>query len=324
MKALISLLLPFLLCACMSTANVKPAAEPWRLDVIGEAPSDFEKARQAILTMVGDFEVTFSFEETEALQPGYELKKGRDSDAYEMVLVAEDSETRIVLQHLLVHRGSGFVIKHWRQDWLYEAKQRLEFTEEQTWRLRSIPTELSKGAWTQCVYEVSDAPRYCGTGKWRFDGKEPSWTSDAGYRPLPRREYTKRSDYNALGIVNHHRIVADGWTHGQDNTKLVRDKETVTKELAREHGLNTYKRITGYNFNPGYEYWDHTQSYWQRIRAEWDKRIQAGQGVRLKYPIDGMKMIMSMYWQSERARKGKLVSDDEIRELFDPWVEAPQ
>src|SRR5690606_27792760 len=129
------LLLPVWLAGCMSTANIEPAPEPWRLNVIESAPSDFEKARQAILTMVGDFQVTFAFEETEALAPGYELKPARESDAFEMVLLVEDSDTRIILQHILVHRGSGFVIKHWRQDWQYEATQRLEFTEDQVWRL---------------------------------------------------------------------------------------------------------------------------------------------------------------------------------------------
>lgn len=317
------LLVPLLLTGCMSTANIETAPEPWRLMVINSAPSDFEKARQAILTMVGDYQVTFSFEETEALAPGYALKPPKESDAYEMVLLVEDSDTRIVLQHILVHRGSGFVIKHWRQDWQYEATQRLEFTEDQVWRLAPVPAQVTQGAWTQCVYEVSDAPRYCGTGKWTFDGEHPTWVSDQGYRPLPRREYTKRDDYNALAVINRHSILPDGWDHGQDNVKVVRDGETVTGRIARERGTNTYQRITGYNFRPGYEYWDNTQAYWQRIRAEWQRRIAAGDGVRLDYPVDGMKMIMDMYWQSERARKGKDVTDQDIHDLFEPWVKAP-
>ena len=132
-----------------------------------------------------------------------------------MLLVADD-DTTISLQHVLVHRGSGFVVKHWRQDWHYEATQRLEFTEDQTWRLRPIAADLTRGAWTQCVYEVGDAPRYCGTGKWNST-MLIRWTSDRGYRPLPRREYSQRSDYNVLEVVNTHIIRVDGWDHGQDN-----------------------------------------------------------------------------------------------------------
>ena len=72
------LLVPLALAGCASTANIALAPEPWRLDLIDNAPNDFEKAWQAILSMVGDYQVTFSFEETEALQAGYELRKGRD------------------------------------------------------------------------------------------------------------------------------------------------------------------------------------------------------------------------------------------------------
>ncbi len=323
MKVLSSLMLSLLLAGCISTRHVQPVDDRAIKEVISAAPTEFEMARQSILAMAGEYQVTFSFAETEALQPGYKLKKHRESDAYELVLLVEDSDTKIVLQHILVHRGSGFVIKHWRQDWLYEASARLEFTEDQTWRLRPIDPELTKGAWTQCVYEVSDAPRYCGTGKWVMKDHEPVWTSDAGWRPLPRREYTKRDDYNALGIINSQRIVSSGWLHEQWNTKVVREGETVKTTIAKEEGLNTYRRISGYNFQPGYDYWEKTKDYWQRIRNEWDKRIAAGNGIHLKYPIDGMKMIMSMYWQSERARKGKPVTDEEITELFDPWVVAP-
>lgn len=322
MRIPVALLMSFTLTACVSTANVQHLPEPWRLDLIHSAPSEFEKARQAILSMVGDYEVTFAFEETQALQPGYEPKPAYESEAYEMVVLVEDADTRISLQHLLVHRAGGFVIKHWRQDWEYQARQRLEFTADQTWRIRPIAAAATTGAWTQCVYEVSDAPRYCGTGKWDFSGV-PTWTSDLGFRPLPRREYTKRSDYNVLAVVNSHSIVADGWTHGQDNIKVIREGEVETGRVARERGLNTYRRITGYNFQPGYEYWKNTSEYWQRIRAEWNERIAANQGVHLAYPVDGMKMIKDMYWQSERARRGKPVSDQEIQELFEPWVKAP-
>lgn len=323
LKPLLLLTLPLALPGCISISGIEPVRSPERLFVIKEAPSEFEQGRQAILAMIGDYQVTFSFEETEAVQPGYELEPSKESDAYELVLLAEDSETRIVLQHLLVHRAGGFVVKHWRQDWHYEATERLEFTEDQTWRVRAIAPEVTRGAWTQCVYEVSDAPRYCGTGKWVIADGVPTWTSDAGFRPLPRREYSKRDDYNALGIVNSHSITMDGWTHGQQNDKVVRDGEAITATLVREEGLNTYRRIIGYNFSSGYEYWEDTKDYWARIRGEWYGRIAQGEGIHLKYPVDGMKMIMNMYWQSERARKGKAVSDEEIRTLFDPWVEAP-
>lgn len=310
-----------LLSGCLSTSNVKHVIDEHRLQSIVRQEG-LERDRQAILAMVGEYKVTFAFDETDP-SPGYTVKEPKRSGAYEMVLVAEDSGTRIVLQHLLVHRTLGFVLKHWRQDWHYELSHRLEFTDDQTWRVRAIDPAVTRGAWTQCVYEVSDAPRYCGTGKWTYDDGQPLWTSDAGWRPLPRREYSTRSDYNALGVINRHRIVAEGWLHEQDNRKVVREGEREMRTLVHEKGVNTYQRITGYTFAGGYRYWSSAQEYWQRIRGEWSRRIQEYGGLKLTYAVDSEDMLWPMWRQSELARRGEPVTDSEIRRLFDPWVVAP-
>lgn len=317
----ITLAATLLLGGCLSTSNIQRVVDDQALQSILRQES-LERDRQAILAMVGEYQVTFAFDEHDP-SPGYTPVGPKRSGAFEMVLVAEDSGTRIVLQHLLVHRTMGFVLKHWRQDWHYERPQRLEFTEAQTWRVRSIDPAVTRGAWTQCVYEVSDAPRYCGTGKWTYDSGQPLWTSDAGWRPLARRDYSTRSDYNALAMVNRHRIVADGWLHEQDNRKVVREGEREVRSLVKETGVNTYQRITGFTFSGGYRYWKETEDYWRRIRGEWSRRIQEYGGVKLLYPIDSEDMLWPMYWQSESARNGNRISDFEIRDLFDPWVVAP-
>ncbi|PZQ20517.1 MAG: hypothetical protein DI562_21630, partial [Stenotrophomonas acidaminiphila] len=163
--------------------------------------ADPARDRQSILAMQGDYTVDFAFDETVLLQPGYERQAAMRSGGDETVIVVEDTPTRIVLQHILVDAKSGHVTKHWRQDWFYEAPTRFEFTADQTWHARAIPAAATRGAWTQCVYEVSDAPRYCGTGRWDYANGVATWTSDLSWRPLPRREYTRRSDYNALSVV---------------------------------------------------------------------------------------------------------------------------
>ena len=112
---------------------------------------------------------------------GYDLPRMLDAvrgqAGDETVIVVEDTPTRIVLQHILVDAKSGHVTKHWRQDWFYEAPTRFEFTADQTWHVRSLPADATRGAWTQCVYEVSDAPRYCGTGRWDYANGVATWTS---------------------------------------------------------------------------------------------------------------------------------------------------
>jgi hypothetical protein len=141
--------LPLALGGSISTANVRPVAETGRLHAIAQAEG-LERDRQAILSMVGEYKVKFEFEEFEPAD-GYSARPPYRSGAFELVLLAEDAGNRIVLQHLLVHRRMGFVIKHWRQDWHYEAQKRLEFTQDQTWRVSAIDPAETKGAWTQSV-----------------------------------------------------------------------------------------------------------------------------------------------------------------------------
>src|SRR5690606_18531929 len=224
--------------------------------------------RDAILAMQGEYLVDFAFDETVLLAPGYERAPAQRSGGDEVVIVVEDTPARIVLQHILVDPGSGHVTKHWRQDWTYEATRRWEFVAYQTWRLRDIPAEKSSGAWTQCVYEVSDAPRYCGTGRWNHRYGVSTWTSDRSWRPLPRREYTRRDDYNAMNVQNRHTVVPGGWTHEQDNTKTVRRADGSTERtIARESGFNDYQKATDVDFAPAYAYWNATRDYWARVRA---------------------------------------------------------
>ena len=236
------------------------------------------------------------------------------------MVVVEDTPNRIVLQHLLVDAKSGHVTKHWRQDWTYEAPTRFEFSADQTWRVRAIPAAIKQGAWTQCVYEVSDAPRYCGTGKWSYDNGVPTWTSDLSWRPLPRREYTKRSDYNALAVVNRHTLTPNGWTHEQFNTKVQREADGTQREIAREFGFNDYIKTTEVDFTPARDYWTATAGYWAKVRRHWDGFLGQAPGVHLKTKVDGMAMIIPLFTQADDVQAGKPVADRQIDEVFATYV----
>jgi len=291
----------------------------------GTAWSDtpLEADRCAILAMQGEYAVQFGFQETVRMAEGYTTRPAYRSRAFEAVIVLEDTPARIVLQHLLVH--GGHVTKHWRQEWLFEAPRRWEFVADRLWRWRDVPADLVAGGWTQCVYEVSDAPRYCGTGRWLHGGGVSTWTSDLSWRPLPRREYSQRSDYNVLMAVNRHTIVPGGWTHEQDNTKAVRDGDRrVTALLARETGFNDYQRAGGsdaMDFAPAYDYWQHTAGYWAQVRAQWALRLADPVGVRLLGGVDGMALIEPLFAQAQTLVEGGAVTDAEIAAVFDAWVQ---
>lgn len=232
----------------------------------GENPFDCD--RRAILAMLGGYEVQFKFDETVILMPGYERKNPKRSMGFELVVLVEDTGRKISLQHILVMGDT--VSKHWRQDWVYEAPTRWVYTgnyhfEEQ----KRDPAEIP-GTWTQLVYEVNDAPRYSGNGKWNHRYGVSTWTSDRTWRPLPRREYTKRNDYQLLNTENRQTIVPQGWAHEQDSTKVIRNKDGKDTLVVREFGFNEYRRIKGYNFEPGRTYWKDTSKFWENVRARWD------------------------------------------------------
>jgi len=284
-------------------------------------PTDIARDHASILAMQGEYTVDFAFDETVLLTPGYERAPAMRSAGNEVVIVVEDSPLRIVLQHLLVDAKSGHVTKHWRQDWVYEARNRFEFSADQTWQVRTIPAAINQGAWTQCVYEVSDAPRYCGTGTWSYDNNVPTWTSDISWRPLPRREYTKRSDYNALAVVNRHTLTPNGWTHEQFNTKVQRNADGSQVEIAREFGFNDYLRTTEVDFSPARDYWKGTAGYWARVRQRWDGFLTQAPGVHLKTKIDGMAMIIPLFTQADDIQSGKKVKDAQIDAVFAEFVQ---
>lgn len=284
--------------------------------------ADPARDRQSILAMQGDYTVDFAFDETVLLQPGYERQAAMRSGGDETVIVVEDTPTRIVLQHILVDAKSGHVTKHWRQDWFYEAPTRFEFTADQTWHVRAIAADATRGAWTQCVYEVSDAPRYCGTGRWDYTNGVATWTSDLSWRPLPRREYTRRSDYNALSVVNRHTLTPNGWTHEQFNTKVLRKPDGTQVELVREFGFNDYLKTTEVDFTPARDYWQATAGYWAKVRAHWDRFLSKAPGVHLKTKVDGMAMIIPLFTQAGDVQEGKPVADADIAKVFADWVEA--
>lgn len=238
--------------------------------------SSFERDRQAILAMAGDYEVGFDFRETASFDEAYEPKERYLSGAHEVVRVIEDTGHFISLQHILVVGGDGqyFPIKHWRQDWQYQPERVLVFIGGNAWKWRDVPAGERDGAWSQTVYQVDDSPRYGAVGVWSHDNGLSEWVPPAEWRPLPRRDMTKRDDYHTIDAVNRHAITPDGWVHEQDNTKIVLRGEP--RALVREIGLNTYRRSNDFPVEVAEEYWEATRDYWAEVRRVWKERLAEG------------------------------------------------
>ncbi len=276
----------------------------------------------AILKIAGEFAVDFAFDETVLLQPGTSGPRPCAAAPTRRWSWSRTRPRAVVLQHLLVDGKSGHVTKHWREDWVYQAPRRFEFSADQTWTVRALSPQETTGAWTQCVYEVSDAPRYCGTGRWTYSGEVATWTSDESWRPLPRREYTRRSDYNALRVVNRHTVTPNGWSHEQFNTKVLRKRDGRPVEIAREFGFDDYRRDSQVDFAPAYAYWKATSDFWAGVRARWAGFLNAPPGLHLKTKLDGMAMVMPLFEQADTLVHGGKVKAADTDAVFARYVEA--
>jgi hypothetical protein len=138
-------------------------------------------------------------------------------------------------------------------------------------------------------------------------------------RPLPRREYTRRSDYHALDVINRHTLTPSGWVHEQDNTKLVLDSKGASTVLAREHGINSYTRITDYDFGAGRDYWSKTATFWLRVRAEWERYASAHSSFVTRPEPDGETRIDAFFKLAERAQQGETIAAADIRALVESY-----
>ena len=281
-----------------------------------EATTDpsFQKDREAILAMAGDYKVTFDFRETVPLTEGYELKDDKLSGGYESVRVIEDTGTFISLQHILVvgEEGEEFPIKHWRQDWTYEPSQVLSFVGGNAWELRAVSEEDAAGAWAQEVYQVDDSPRYGAVGDWSHDNAVSQWTPPAEWRPLPRRDMTTRDDYDTVLAVNRHTITPFGWVHEQNNSKLVLDEDPNV--LVREIGVNTYRKDDGYPVEVAEAYWDATKDYWAGVRAEWEAFETAGQPFGLTVQGEPTELYSPLLDFATQVEDGEMTVEAAIAE----------
>lgn len=251
----------------------------------GELPPAPEADRQAILAMAGKFKVHFQFNETLAFRPGYELTKPMNEDTHEWVVVAKDTPRRIELQHLLIVGNGPMVVHHWRQIWTYEDTRVNEFQGENNWKTRELTPEQAKGTWTQLVTQVDNSPRYESWGRWNHEGNADRWVSGDTWRPLPRREHTKRKDYDVLSGINIHVITPTGWAHEQTNTKL--DLTPAgPKAIARELGLNTYTKDESFDYSAAEKYWEGYRDFSNALAEEWEQVIARENAYRIEDDIE--------------------------------------
>jgi hypothetical protein len=270
---------------------------------------------KSIKSMCGCYEVGFNFTETFSYSKEAEYKPSpvKHETALEWIELIEDQPNKIVMQHLLITGTTEeSIVKHWRQDWLYENTDLYLFDKDQTWKYKKINNKEVKGQWTQKVYQVDDSPRYEGSATWlHVDGRH-FWenTTDA---PLPRREHTIRKDYNVLNRTNVHEIKDFGWIHNQDNKKIVRNgSEDIV--VAEEKGFDTYKKVDNSKCILAQNYWKKNAPLWKKIRDKWATVFNQKKDLSIHKTVDKKQLFSKLFELKPEA------TNEEISQIIDSFI----
>ncbi len=248
----------------------------------------------AIKSMCGCYEVEFNFAETfiKTKDKEYTPSDTKYDYALEWVQLLDDTQDKIVLQHLLIV-GDTMIVKHWRQDWEYENTYLYNFDKERTWKYETLAKADVKGQWTQRVYQVDDSPRYEGSATWTHVDGASRWrnTTDA---PLPRREQFRR-DYNVLQRTNVQEITKNGWIHDQDNIKKMRNDAGQDEILAYEKGYDTYTKVADSKCKTAQKYWAENSSLWKNVRSKWATIFAKKQDLHMQKAVENKPLFMHLF-----------------------------
>lgn len=283
--------------------------------------SDLERDRRAILAMAGTYRVTFDFLEVTPFGGDDKPKAPYQSWGTEKVYVDSDAGRFISLVHILEMRivqqdgkvSEPMVTKHWRQDWAYEPADIVGYQGNDRWERRQLASGEAAGRWRQAVYQVDESPRYASLGKWEHSGSFSTWLSGETWRPLPRREWSVRSDYQVLAGTNRHTILATGWVQEENNLKAAitsaRALDSVRPYVGREYGVARYERIRDADFAGADQYYERTKEFWDQVRDRWSKVFADRGSVTLIGPVDKLGLFQPLFVQADAiAEQGAAAS----------------
>ena len=273
---------------------------------VGFAQKNLKEDKQAIKDMCGCFEVTFKYTETFSPEIDYEKHYDYTATALEWAELIKDEKDEISIQHLLVLNDT-MVIKHWRQDWLYENTKRYDFNHDNQWTFVNMNKKDVKGQWTQNVYQVDDSPRYSGSATWIHADGRHYWNNTSS-SPLPRREYSKRSDYNVMMRGNQVEITKEGWLHEQDNEKVIREDGKEDVLLVEEKGYNVYRKVADEKCKAAKNWWATNKDFWSRVRNKWSDVYGRDKDLALEKAVNGQALFMQLFPMDIETEQSKIDS----------------
>ena len=269
-----------------------------------------ERDRRAILAMAGTFRVSFDFLDIDVFGAAGPLRAPYQSWGTEKVYVDANEPGFVSLVHILEMRvldakgvaSAPMVTKHWRQDWRWQPAEIVEYQGGDRWQRRALGEADRRDAWVQTVYQVDESPRYASLGRWQHNASFSTWISADTWRPLPRREWTVRKDYQLLTGTNRHTVGPTGWTQEENNLKTVFDArgqiDAARPFVAREYGVARYERLQGADFALADRYYERTRPFWNQVRAAWSDAFARQATLSLRGQVDQLGLFMPLF---ERA-----------------------
>lgn len=263
-----------------------------------EAQTKKKKDIKSIKEMCGCFEIRFNFAETfvKTGDESYKPSKNYSSGGLEWAQLITDNKNEISIQHILISgsKERPYIIKHWRQDWLYQNTDFYMYNYNNNWNYVKKDKKEVKGQWTQKVFQVDDSPRYEGSGSWvHVDGK--SYWENTTSAPLPRREYSKRSDYNVMERGNRQEISLTGWVHDQNNKKINRKNGNKDIVLAHEKGHNNYVKVEDSKCESAVKWWVENENKWKNVRNKWEEVYGRNKDLNLKKSVNKTPLYMVLF-----------------------------
>ena len=110
---------------------------------------------------------------------------------------------------------------------------------------------------------------------------------------LPRREYTKRSDYNITLRRNKHLIVEEGWIHDQDNDKIIREKRKDDFVTPRKGSTPIQELMM--NVVKVQYWWEENKTFWALVRASWANIYGKNKDLKLDEKVDGKRLYEILF-----------------------------
>lgn len=285
--------------------------------------SQIEEDKEAIKSQCGCHEIDFDFVETLVHQEDYERHEPYHAHANaEWIFVDEESDDKLVIQHLLIVNGN-VVIKHWREDWIFENRDLHTYAGDNEWTYEQLSMSEVQGEWTQKVFQVTDAPRYQASAPWIHTNNSTYWESTTN-APLPRREYSVRHDYNVMVRTNRHEILDSGYNHLQNNVKTVVDENGNATPIVTEAGYNRYRKVDEELCQVAKDWWEANNRYWRIVRETWSEVLPAGSDIEIALVVDEKMLYDALNELAVEMQDEKDEDDirDEVLEVLQDFVTA--